>query len=1176
MKQAAGFPRPDGKVQPVSTKPVNPSWYLKLDDDGITNYPIWKENFIGELGRLSINFGKLTTVFETGANYVPPPVTDGDVTNAMPAIAGINYSAEKKADTALRLGEARTKKIKELEEKAEAFFHAIMSTLSDASRILVEAEDDFPAALAAHDVAALIGCIQTSHSGDTNDDGEYTEQLKAKVELRFRGIKMRSGESAADYNIRFENARKTAVHYGVSVAEGSTLAYQWLQGLDSARYRFMVNHMINTKDLPTSTTEALNRTINWRATKSNGAGSIFASTVDDQKKPSGAAPKPPSKPAATKKGGKQQPADIECVACGKKGHRWYDCTEEMTQESMKNVQTFQRAAAKRRTNPPKKPDVGNDDWKSGKGTIAAVTTKSIGEEDEEDVLMFDGEYLYEDMGYHCMVETAPDLASPEASSDDGDNDDTHHVGHVGFAATDTILDTGAGSSVMKSTAPYVDNIQENPRPFAITDFNHNRTYATQQGTFFGTKVVVTDRGAVSVLSPSHLIDNKWKLQYNSVSDKFALTTPDERHTLLCSRRATSAGPSRHYFVEPLGTDIRLDDDYAAFTTVRDNIEARTRAEVKQAKYTRDRMDMIGGSAAVAAATLPTYEGSTITARDVHLANQVYGESLAHAKGSTVQRKPEQAVTEVRTEPHPRQVLEVDVAQLGKLQFLMGIYLPDHYVTAQHIKTTNGPDVAKALAQLIKAGTKNNVTTDRVRSDNDKAMDTDEVNALLEDKQIGLDLCTPGQHCAEIERVIRTVKDDYRGRQATSRYGWPVAVVILMVYAVVTAINMRCSLATAGTTYAAPPATRFLGRQISATKDMVAIAGQFCFVTELATSNSTEAPRVREAIYGYPTLSTDHGHRTLLLDTLQTVTRPKSAINVQPMPDAVIRLLDDAADEAGIPAVGLDIDPRAQPDHRQPATNDDDDDDDIEDVPLGARTSSNAPPRRPAGSTTPTHADTHAGSGVNDPPQIAKRAAELPPPPRRGRGGGSDTLTRLPSTAAALARPGYNDRVADIMVMHNTIQDDLRAAELMEILRPMADWRDAGMVLRIAVKKAMKTREVEATASITKELKQMIDMRVWRPVRMRSLPLSERMNFIRSQCFLKDKWTAAGIYDKLKARLVARGDMQDKTLYDNLSSPTVATTSLLVTAAIAASEGRHAMTLDVPCVWTGRSTDPLCE
>ena len=50
-----------------------------------------------------------------------------------------------------------------------------------------------------------------------------------------------------------------------------------------------------------------------------------------------------------------------------------------------------------------------------------------------------------------------------------------------------------------------------------------------------------------------------------------------------------------------------------------------------------------------------------------------------------------------------------------------------------------------------------------------------------------------------------------------------------------------------------------------------------------------------------------------------------------------------------------------------------------------------------------------------------------------------------------------------------------------------------------------------------------------------------------------------IFDRFKVRLVAG---EEKTLYNNLSSPTASTTSVLTVAAIAAVEGRHAITIDI--------------
>ena len=64
--------------------------------------------------------------------------------------------------------------------------------------------------------------------------------------------------------------------------------------------------------------------------------------------------------------------------------------------------------------------------------------------------------------------------------------------------------------------------------------------------------------------------------------------------------------------------------------------------------------------------------------------------------------------------------------------------------------------------------------------------------------------------------------------------------------------------------------------------------------------------------------------------------------------------------------------------------------------------------------------------------------------------------------------------------------------------------------------------------------------------------------------MKEKVTWEATVEKVKARLVAGGDQQDKSIYtlDETSSPTVSTAAVLVTMAIAAHGRRHVMTMDV--------------
>jgi hypothetical protein len=70
--------------------------------------------------------------------------------------------------------------------------------------------------------------------------------------------------------------------------------------------------------------------------------------------------------------------------------------------------------------------------------------------------------------------------------------------------------------------------------------------------------------------------------------------------------------------------------------------------------------------------------------------------------------------------------------------------------------------------------------------------------------------------------------------------------------------------------------------------------------------------------------------------------------------------------------------------------------------------------------------------------------------------------------------------------------------------------------------------------------------------------------IRSSMFLKKRAERACSeeFEKLKARLVAGGDQQDKELYGDLSAPTVSTCSVFTVLTIDAHEGRKAAVVDI--------------
>jgi hypothetical protein len=133
--------------------------------------------------------------------------------------------------------------------------------------------------------------------------------------------------------------------------------------------------------------------------------------------------------------------------------------------------------------------------------------------------------------------------------------------------------------------------------------------------------------------------------------------------------------------------------------------------------------------------------------------------------------------------------------------------------------------------------------------------------------------------------------------------------------------------------------------------------------------------------------------------------------------------------------------------------------------------------------------------------------------------------------------------------------------------------DKDFVFKISVRAALRDRETEARPVMMAELQQIVDKRVWHGVKTRNLTRQQRRAIIRSSMFLKDKYLASNVFDKLKARLVAGGDQQDKSLYETLSSPTVTTPTVLTVAALAAMERREVIVLDIGGAFLNASMEP---
>jgi hypothetical protein len=118
--------------------------------------------------------------------------------------------------------------------------------------------------------------------------------------------------------------------------------------------------------------------------------------------------------------------------------------------------------------------------------------------------------------------------------------------------------------------------------------------------------------------------------------------------------------------------------------------------------------------------------------------------------------------------------------------------------------------------------------------------------------------------------------------------------------------------------------------------------------------------------------------------------------------------------------------------------------------------------------------------------------------------------------------------------------------------------------QVTARNALKTFGLDGIKAIRKEIDGLLQKKVFTGVLIDGLSATQRKKVIRMSCFLKEKRDSRGAFIKLKARLVAGGHMQDRTLFnqDQTSSPTVSTSSIFSIISTGISESRSFMTFDI--------------
>ena len=506
---------------------------------------------------------------------------------------------------------------------------------------------------------------------------------------------------------------------------------------------------------------------------------------------------------------------------------------------------------------------------------------------------------------------------------------------------------------------------------------------------------------------------------------------------------------------------------------------------------------------------PDLIGCDVTTEGIRNAFDLNVADVAAVKGKTRRTVPPVEEHRVASQTGEKQTLHSDVMFVRGLPNLLSVAQPLNLTVSTALPSQSEKALGAAVAEQIAALGAYGYEVVELRVDRQAAL------VALQGKlgKVKVEACGSGDHVGTAENRVKTVKEGFRTIVSRLPFRLPNRLVVELTFYVVKRLNSQPS----SFDDKRCPRVKVTGRKISFDKEYSLGFGDYVEARDPAVkSNDADAPRTNSAIALWPTGNLTGSWKFFDVTTGETIVR--SQWRKLPTTEVVITAMNAWAekDESGSKRVNAEKVTVEPPAIRKEASSEDAADLQLETM-LGDLDQEMA-----AVAATPADA---TGKDMQE------RDQEL---------GTGESVAEEPADQRKSGR-GIN-RPRRFIVNH------------------------------ITLKRGLAMFGAAAEQAVRAEIANMIRKDVFEPVLISQLTSQERRAIIRSSIFLKEKFRPDGTFDKLKARLVADGSMQDKEIYENLNSPTVATTSVLCMLAIAARERRALSTVDVGSAYLNADLD----
>ena len=1035
--------------------------------------------------------------------------------------------------------------LSEMEREKPKAYAFVMSKLSAESQEALTTHEKHTEVLEKRDVLGLLDIIRVTHM--TNTGGLVPWDTEATIE-KYYALRQGESETLLRYKERFVALVETAQQQGVEIEEESSVL-RFMRTVNS-HYQPIVQDLIRMKrqlqdafELPTSITAAYAELIRGATelgikadtqptTKTKVA---FVAREDTVGKKGPAAhvteaeeKKNKSNNFTSHKKGPKKPGP--CPLCGEL-HWVSKCP---------SLDAAKAAVGKNKNNNSKK--------NSSRKEHAHVATHLTDDDDDCDIFM--------------------------ASVVDSENEQFCALTSGGLGNNQILLDNQASISIFKDKELLTD-IASSKNSTTIQGIG-GAINVDEEGNFADIcRVLYSPKSPANILSMSEMVSQGHIVKYEGIPDEFHLTTKNKQ-TLIFSRPTKEKGSLYVY-----------DGSEFALHTIENRERLYTKREVAAAKEAirfvesmcfpsiNDAKFMISTGSVV---------NCPVTVADLDRAQDIYGTHVAVIKGKST-KATAAAIPEVPSDrkiTRTDQELDTDIMFINNSPYLISVALPLRLTLCNAIKGKKRSDLLEAVDEQINILKLHKFNIIAVHCDGEKGVMT--LESKLQERGIQLHNAAPGTHAANVERKIRVIKERLRCVLNNLPFKLPESLMKYAVSHVVAKINAMPNHQSIDVT----PARELLtGRKLDFKRDIGLPFGTYVQVFNANTTRNSLEPRTEAAIALTTTGNIQGAMKFFLVKSCRVVTRDqwkelplptelveelnriasaeaKGAIIDRPLEVRTKnKNLDDESEKptqptpqtdyprrhavVEAPHVETELDPelpQASTDTAEEVTEDREEhvQDDVQ-HPTAESTSVADPvvEQNTISETQKITIDDEVGEIIveDTAPPDSNQAAEqdtpqVAPRPQRGR--------RPPSRYLLTALHVDNNNTNNIANINNIV--------------------NAEHAFHISVKQGIERFGEAARTAIAGELTQLMSIPAWEPVNTGDISTAQREKIIRTHMFLKDKHKADGSFDKLKARLVARGDMQEELPDERTSSPTVGLTAALVTSGIAAKERRHVATVDV--------------